>query len=144
LSLVKIAVKKPISPKANVDAKTVELKVTTWYLRMILPSSDLSFSGNKDNQTDVRGNKQDNDDLVGKRLSFLDGWFEAFFGQVLIDAVDAHCARHRANENHPEKYPSAKPIQSTCRQEEAAAKDGDIQDDAASQFENGHVYLAVP
>src|SRR6266536_5910652 len=49
---------------------------------------------NENNQTNERGDKQDHDDLVRKRLSLLYGWFEAFLEQALVDTEDDHCARH--------------------------------------------------
>jgi hypothetical protein len=70
--------------------------------------------GNDNNQAEKRGDKQDHNDLVSKRLSLLYGWLEAFNKQFLADAVDANRARRRANEHHPKTPPSTPPIQSTC------------------------------
>jgi hypothetical protein len=73
---------------------------------------------NENEHTEECDHKQDHDDLVRKRLSLLEGWFAAFLEQALVDAADAHGARHRADENHPKQHPGTPPLQRTCWQKE--------------------------
>src|SRR5262245_40330810 len=69
--------------------------------------------------------------------------FEVFLRHVLVDAKDAHGARHRAIEDHPKKHPSTPPGQRPCWHREEATEDGHMQEDAADQCADGHIDLAV-
>ena len=93
-------------------------------------------AGDEEDHRAIRDDKEDDEDFVRERLTFLEERFEAFAEQVLVTRAEAGQRGGGADEDRADEHPGPPPITGVGGHEQQDRKQGGVVYDAGDQFED--------